>query len=580
MNKKVINIIKEEPFVGIDGLNYIKVTKEILTPRKTYLKGTISGKYRGDKIPNDYDRSDLYDFTIYEADVQCNSIDDFSKNKPFIFPYDFKNIDDYKKIKGTVFPKEKLPPTLPIIITANNKTFGINILEPQLFEFTINHKHHQIEGNEIFGEFNAYITGYVFDYEREEVEEINGPIIGPPPPPPPPDVRLCESNGIKTGEVDNKSGYVRYEYFCKHHPDKVWGPWIREGGGGNNGDDGKGCVSEIIGGVGILLFIAFLIAVFPGILYFLGFFIAIFIIGLLAPYLKWIFRGLGFFLIIMFISSLFNAFNHSSTRHNPPLVVQDTQEEQLETRTPIVDDYTPETENNIVKDDFIVKKYRIWNDYDGNTYEGYYTIRLTDVNQAHSFKNNLSIKPSNIDIYDEIVFNLKQNDKNKLNGVYKMFDSIQSKNQLSNIKFAEMMVSFVQDIPYVLILEDDCNPNLYNDSSTRKYLSSPNAKCSGYQRFGINTPIEFLYTLNGDCDTRTLLLYTMLSHYNYDVALLSSELYQHSILGVNILVNGLAYKYQNQKYVLWETTTPGIKPGLISNEISNTNNWRISLKSK
>ncbi len=82
MDEIIINIIKEEPFVGEDGLDYVKVTKEILTPRKTYLKGIISGKYRGDKIPDDYDKADLYDFEIYEAEVLCNSIDDFSKNKP------------------------------------------------------------------------------------------------------------------------------------------------------------------------------------------------------------------------------------------------------------------------------------------------------------------------------------------------------------------------------------------------------------------------------------------------------------------------------------------------------------------
>ena len=86
-------------------------------------------------------------------------------------------------------------------------------------------------------------------------------------------------------------------------------------------------------------------------------------------------------------------------------------------------------------------------------------------------------------------------------------------------------------------------------------------------------------SLNGDCDTRTLLLYTMLSYYNYDVALLSSEFYGHSILGINLPFEGKKYFYNNQEYTLWETTLL-VKPGLIPNQISNTNNWRISLKSK
>jgi hypothetical protein len=71
-----------------------------------------------------------------------------------------------------------------------------------------------------------------------------------------------------------------------------------------------------------------------------------------------------------------------------------------------------------------------------------------------------------------------------------------------------------------------------------------------------------------------------LSHYEYDVAILSSEFYSHSVLGINMPYNGLKYKYNNQKYTLWETTAKGSKPGILSNEISNINYWRISIKSK
>ena len=118
MNDILEKTIKVEPFIGEDSLNYNKVTKEISTPRKTYLKGTITGKYRGDRISNE---SDLFDFEIYEAEVLCNSIEDFRKNKPFVFPNDFKIVSAQEKIKGTVFPKEKLPTTLPVAIIANEK---------------------------------------------------------------------------------------------------------------------------------------------------------------------------------------------------------------------------------------------------------------------------------------------------------------------------------------------------------------------------------------------------------------------------------------------------------------------------
>ena len=87
-------------------------------------------------------------------------------------------------------------------------------------------------------------------------------------------------------------------------------------------------------------------------------------------------------------------------------------------------------------------------------------------------------------------------------------------------------------------------------------------------------------TLQGDCDTRTLLLYTILAHYGYDVVLMSSEFYNHSLIGINLPYEGVSYTYNNQRYILWETTNTNIKPGILPNEISNINYWRISLKSK
>lgn len=565
-------IIKVEPFIGKDGLNYNKVTKEISTPRKTYLKGTITGKYRGDRISNE---SDLFDFEIYEAEVLCNSKADFSENKPFVFPNDFKNIGVQEKIKGTVFPKEKLPTTLPVAIIANEKSFGVNVLEPQLFEFDIVRKFHQTDGNDVFGTFNAFITGYVFDYEKKIVEEIVGPIIetvilDPIPIPKP---LTCQASNIKTGETQTKGNYTRSEYYCKNHNDKTWGNWEYKN---NDVSTNQGCFSSIIGLLGLILGLLFIITILPGILYFIGFFVIIFIISILGPYLKWVFRIIGILLLFGFIGSLINTFNQGSQRYIPAPVVVDKPREVVEERTTIIDT----TNNQSNTKDTLITRYRIWQDYEGKKYEGKYQLRTSDFKNAAYHKNNLPLSQNNIDSYDKIIYSLKENDKNKLNGVYKLFDSINKSNKLSKVKFAEMVVSFVQDIPYAIILDKGCDASLYNDKFTRQYLLDTNAPCDGNQRFGINTPIEFLASLKGDCDSRTLLLYTIFAHYNYDVAILSSEFYGHSILGINLPINGIAYNYNENRYVMWETTTPNCKPGIISNKISNLNNWRISLKSK
>lgn len=576
-------IINEEPFVGEDGYNYSKVTKEISTPRKTYLKGTISGKYRGTRIQ---DESDLFDFEIYEAQVFCNSIDDFRKNKPFVFPRDFKNLDNVKKIKGTVFPKHKLPATLAVAIMANEKSFGVNVLEPQLFEFNIIRKYHQTEGDEVFGTFNAYITGYVFDYEKEVVEEIVGPIfdIKSPTDPiekpkkTPKNLLPSPSSNVKTGGKETVGNYTRTEYYSKNHNDKTWSNWKYKK---STKTSNQGCFSSLIGIIGLFLGLIFLIAILPGIFYFIGFLIVMFLISILGPFLKWIFRIIGVLLLIGFIGTLINTFNQGSRRYTPAPIVVDRPREVVEERTPIIDQTKEEANDRPqIIEDSIISRYRIWQDYDGKKYEGKYQLRLSDLKKAKYYKAHLAISQDNINSYDKIIYSLKENDKNKLNGLYRLFDSINKSNQLSKVKFSEMVVSFVQDIPYALILDNACNSNLYNDTFTRQYLLSPNASCEGYQRFGINTPVEFLANLKGDCDSRTLLLYTIFTHYNYDVAVLSSEFYGHSILGINLPLNGLAYTYNQSRYLMWETTAPNCKPGIIPNQISNLNNWRISLKSK
>lgn len=572
MENTIERIISEESFWDENGNEFNKVNKEISIPRKTYLKGTISGKYRGDKLLNLENLNEvLYDFEIYEAEVICKSKEDFRKNQPYKFPNDFFVTINSETIKRTEFPKNKLPETLQVTLAIDQKSFGINIIEPKLYNFKTVRRLHQIEGEEVFGTFNAFISGYIFDYEKEEVEEIIGPIIpddgGFPSPPIP-----CQSSGIKTGITETKGDYIRYEYLCKNHTNcKIWGSW--DYNKGTTPAPPGGCLSEILGMIGLILGLLFFIAVFPSLIYLVGFYIVILLLGWLAPYLKWIFRIIGIILLVGFFAALINAFNHRSHSYIPSPIIVDPKENNTNT-APVVS-----SSKNIINDEWVIR-YRKWQDYDGTIYQGKYKIKLSDIKKAHAFKNSLSINQNSINTYDQMVFNLKEFDKNKLDHVYPLFDSISKANHLNKIKFTEMIVSFVQDIPYAIILDNGCDASQYSDQFTKNYLLSHEGDCDGDQRFGINTPIEFLASLKGDCDSRTLLIYTILSNYNYDVALMSSEFYGHSIIGINLPYDGTAYIYNNQRYVLWETTTSNAKPGKISNQISNLNNWRISLKSK
>lgn len=573
MDKKS-KIVNQESFIGEDGKEYLKITKEISHPRKTYIKGTISGKYRGDKIEiEEFNNSDFFDFEIYDAEVQCNSLEDFRKDDPFLFPRDFE-IDASHIGSISEFPKDKLPPTLPVTIKANEKSFGINLIEPQLYDFKSVRKYHQREGDTVYGTFNAYVSGYIFDYVKETIEEIievkpGGKVIVITPPPV---ILTCVNSGIETGKTETNGDYYRKEYFCKNHDDTVWGNWIykeKEGWGC------MGCLSQLLSIFAIIIGVFFLIYLFPFLLLFVGYYLLLILIGFFPRIFAWIFRILGILFLISFIGVLFRTCSHSDSNYIPNPTVVDS---PREINPPIYDPNTDE--KPIPEKDSIITRYRSWEDYSGNKYEGKYQIRLSDYRNSDSFKNNLNSSQNDIHDYDYIVHSLKENDKTKINSLYHLFDSIDKKKQLNKLKFAEMIVTFVQDIPYAIVLDNGCDASLYNDRFTRSYLLKNPNQCDGYERFGINTPVEFLVSLKGDCDSRTLLLYTIFSHYDYDVALLSSEFYGHSILGINLPINGTTYNYKNQHYVMWETTAPNCKPGVIPDEISNTNNWRISLKSK
>ena len=559
---------EKEIFIDENGKEYWKETKEIQIPRKTFIKGNISGKYRGELIELDEElhNSTIYGFEIYEAEVNCQ---EFREKIPF-------------KSKGVPFPKNKLPEILQVSLFQNDKWYGLNVLEPKLFNFESVRKLHQIEGNEIFGTFSAEITGYILDYKTEFEEEIVyvPEIIEGIKEEKFVDKKLISSN-VETGKIERKGDYFRKQYYTTDYVNTTWGSWQYSRLKTNNSFSG-GCLSSIFGGIGLLFGLIFLIAILPGLIYILPVFAIIILISVFENFFKWVFRIFGVLLLLAFVFSIVLSFNNRNHTYNPkPLIVDNPRETKPDFK-PIIDSSKTNKNDSITPtiNDTIISRFRSWQDYEGNKYEGFYQIKLSDFNNAHQYKNNLKLYQTDRRSYDEMIYRLKEYDKNKLNGLYKLLDSINTTNKLNEIQFAEVVVSFVQDIPYTLILDDGCNASLYNDEFTRNYLSSPNARCEGNQKFGINTPIEFLTNLNGDCDTRTLLLYTVLSHYDYDVALLCSEQYGHSILGINLPINGTAINYNGQRYVVWETTAPNIRPGILSQEFSNLNNWRISIKSK
>lgn len=555
-------LTEEEIYTDENGqYKIVEKTREL--PRRTYIKAILNGKYWGEideQYSNQFEHSKFFDFNIYEVTLK-NAV---YGSVPFQLEQDLR------------IPREKLPKLLHTVLEKDGKEYEVNLHEPTFADIKFNRKLHQDEGNEVFGTIDAVVAGYILDFtkevyfEKEYIVPINEII---------PVQKVAEpvltQTNTPTGNVEHNGNYKRTEYFYSDYKKTYWSEWkyTKPPTTTNN----EGCFSSVIGLLAGIIGIAFLLMMLPQMAVILPFFLILFLLNLIpARFFSWLFRLIGILLLFGFIASLFHFFNTATTRTYIPKPVVTEQPEERKTHTePIID-----TLDNKAVNDTIIKHFRVWQDYDGNQYEGTIWTKKSDFVNAKYFKNNLILNSNSSRAYDEIIYRLKENDKDNLNGVYQLFDSIRQKEQLSNVKFAELIVSFVQDIPYTVIVPDDCNPNLYEDKFIKEYLSSKDARCDGFEKFGINSPVEFMSNLNGDCDTRTLLLYTMLAHYGYDVALFSSEYYAHSIIGINLPLSGIAYQYQNQRYILWETTAPNIKAGVLPKEISNLNYWRISLKSK
>ena len=222
------------------------------------------------------------------------------------------------------------------------------------------------------------------------------------------------------------------------------------------------------------------------------------------------------------------------------------------------------------QEDFLENKItqRCWRDYGANPYCIKYTTFKDDYKESKNFRRRLIIPRGfeNESYWGKLYLDLFDADKNKLAYLADTLAYIGDKYQLSRNQFANMVVAFIQDIPYAYILGDE-----------RCMDKNDGFDCVDGQRFGILTPIEFLHTLKGDCDTRTVLLYSIFKYFNFSPKIAISEEYAHSMLLLDVVTSGDYLTHNGIKYYFWETTAEGWKAGLMPPDFSNINNWEIAL---
>jgi hypothetical protein len=210
---------------------------------------------------------------------------------------------------------------------------------------------------------------------------------------------------------------------------------------------------------------------------------------------------------------------------------------------------------------------RSWLEYTKNdVFCTQYQFLSIAVEDSYTYRNDLDMQKdfTDEDFWKHLYSSLYEYDKDKLNHLQDSLRTIGEVRQLDHGEFARFVVAFVQDIPYNYIIPDDCT----------NHTDHP---CLPNVRFGILSPVEFLYSLQGDCDTRTVLLYTLLRNFGYNPIIINSKEYRHSMLALDIPASGDDFIYKGRIYSYWETTNIGWLPGMLPPSMNNKDYWTVAL---
>jgi hypothetical protein len=191
---------------------------------------------------------------------------------------------------------------------------------------------------------------------------------------------------------------------------------------------------------------------------------------------------------------------------------------------------------------------------------------------------NLNIAESEFrQYYNRVYVEMISQNQDKLDKVIEAYAYKGKKNNLTRTQFADMVVTSIQSIPYCMVhdFSHQKAEQVYGSSIANYHETG--GPCLENVKFGLQAPTEFIANFKGDCDTRSLLLYYILSNFGYDCVVLGSTQYSHAILGISGPYNGDYVTYKGTKYYGWETTAKYFTPGNLSPECNNMRYWQVVL---
>lgn len=210
-------------------------------------------------------------------------------------------------------------------------------------------------------------------------------------------------------------------------------------------------------------------------------------------------------------------------------------------------------------------QYRTWNSYAADSiFCLHYVIDQQANEEGRDFRRGLHPPDQDYLAYWRYIYDrLATQNEDRIHFIQDSLLEMARQLQLSRSSLARLTVSFVQDIPYQYVLPGPCNVSDH--------------PCVGFEPFGILSPVEFLYSLSGDCDTRSVLLFTLLKNFGFHPLLMISNAYRHAMIALDIPAAGDYVIFKGKRFYFWETTNTGWLPGMLPPDTNNVDYWEISL---
>ena len=143
---------------------------------------------------------------------------------------------------------------------------------------------------------------------------------------------------------------------------------------------------------------------------------------------------------------------------------------------------------------------------------------------------------------------LAEQGRNSVTPLAKLFLDRATKGKLNSLQAAQLVVGFVQQIPY---------------------------KIPAGEPFGVKPPALVVKHKWGDCDSKSLLAHMLLGRLGIRSVLVSSNAHKHTLLGVALPAAGTTFRHGGSRYAFTELTAKGAPIGQINPKLLRPSDWRV-----